>query len=161
MQIVVNLWLVTVMVTGVCWASPVARPFAPQTDKRVRIYVAPDPVVFERVSGSKKKELRDTAEDLVEQLRKRRRVVITESSDKADIRVHIRDRRVELRQDRTSHYGGSHVQTQYESRHLIAYRLEKDGNEQDGEHYLVGSLVTWRRVASDLAKALERYATTE
>ena len=134
---------------------------ASQTDKRVSIYVAPDPVIVERVSGPKKKELRDTARDLTEQLKKRARVVVADSSDEAEILVHITDRRVELRQDRKTHYGGSHVQTQYESRHLIAYRLLRRGTERDGEHYLVGSLVTWRRVASDLSKALERYAMSE
>ena len=146
---------------GFAFLVPGASGLAQEArDNLPRFFVAADPARIEMVSQSKRKEILDTVEDLRKQLEKRKRLRVVSDEEDATLKVYILDRRIEMRQQR-SDYGGGHVQQQYTSRHLIAYRLEQRGSSQDGEHYLVGSLVTWRRVAGDLAKSLERFAMEE
>lgn len=127
--------------------------------KKPSVYVLSDAAGSPGISKSKAKELSDSAEDLRRQIKKRKGLVLARQVESADILVTILDRRVEIAQTRQDYYGGGHTQQQYQSRHVIRYRIETKDSSQEGEYYNVGSLVTWTRVAGGLSKQIERMVT--
>jgi hypothetical protein len=120
------------------------------------VYVVADS--GESVSRNKAKKLSDSAEDLRQQVKKRRDIVLAADPVGADIIVTILDRRIEIEQNRQTYYGGGHTQNQYQSRHIITYRIQVGESSREAEYFVAGSLVTWRRVSSGLSKQIERWA---
>ena len=70
----------------------------------------------------------------------------------------ILDRAVEVAQSGQTDYGGGHTQNQYQSRHIITYRIEAGESSHKAEYFNAGSFVTWNRVATGLSKHIERWA---
>ncbi len=105
-----------------------------------------------------KKDILDSTKDLTSQMEKRGDVVLVEERGSADIVVTVLDRRIDVAQDRQTHWGGGHIQNQYTSRYVIVYRLEAANNSHRAEQMAYGSLVTWKSVASNLSKHIEGWA---
>lgn len=109
-------------------------------------------------SEEKLQDLKDSAEDLREQIRKRHGILLAEDAEVAKIRVTIMDRQIEFEQSRQTNYGGGLTQSQYQSVYVISYRLQVGDLRWERQHEGAGSLITWKRVATALAKELERWA---
>lgn len=135
-----------------------ALPKAPGAQDKPTVYVVAGSASSKRISRSKAKELADSAEDLRKQIGKRAHIDLAPTIESADILITILDRRIEFRQSRQTQYGGADTQRQYQSRHVIAYRVRVGELTRDGEYLNAGSLVTWRRVATGLSKEIERWA---
>ena len=125
--------------------------------KPVSVFVTVAGETAEGISKAKEKELADTVEDLRKEIEKRANIILAEDIDSADVVVKILDRRIDVAQHRQD-YGAGHIQPQYQSRHLILYRMQVGAFHQDAENYIAGSFVTWKRVAKDVSKRVERFA---
>lgn len=126
--------------------------------KPVSVFVTVARETSEGTSEAKEKELADTVKDLRKEIEKRSNIILAEDINAADIVVKILDRRIDVAQRRQD-YGAGHIQPQYQSRHLILYRMQVGEFHQDAEHYIAGSFVTWKRVAKDVSKRVERWAS--
>jgi hypothetical protein len=109
-------------------------------------------------SGAKNKDVLDSTKDLKNQIDKRGDIMLTQERASADIVVTVLDRRIDVAQDRQTHWGGGHIQNQYMSRYVIVYRMEAADNSHRAEQMAYGSLVTWKSVASNLSKHIEGWA---
>jgi len=125
--------------------------------KPVSVFVTVARETSEGISEAKEKELGDTAKDLSKEIEKRTNIILAEDINAADIVVKILDRRIDVAQQRQD-YGAGHIQPQYQSRHLVLYRMQVGEFHQDAEYYIAGSFVTWKRVAKDVSKRVERWA---
>ena len=126
--------------------------------KPVSVFVTVAGETAEGISEAKEKELADTVVDLRKEIEKRANIILAEDINAADIVVKILDRRIDIAQQRQD-YGAGHIQPQYQSRHLILYRMQVGEFHQDAEYYIAGSFVTWKRVAKDVSKRVERWAS--
>lgn len=126
--------------------------------KPVSVFVTVARETSEGTSEAKEKELADTVKDLRKEIEKRANIILAEDINAADIVVKILDRRIDVAQQRQD-YGAGHIQPQYQSRHLILYRMQVGEFHQDAEYYIAGSFVTWKRVAKDVSKRVERWAS--
>jgi hypothetical protein len=121
------------------------------------VYVTTDPEALGEQTRAKDKELLDSAEDLRKEIEKRGNIVPAADAESADVLVTILDRRIEVAQRRQD-FSGGHIQNYYQSRYLILYRTSIGDAGHNSEYFMDGSLVTWKRVASGLAKQVERWA---
>jgi hypothetical protein len=128
-----------------------------QAQKPITVFVSTTSESSQARSKSKEKEVSDSAKDLRKEIEKRGNIALAEDIEAADIVVTILDRRIDVAQYRQD-YGAGHIQPQYQSRHLIHYRIQVGEFHQDAEYYIAGSLVTWKRVAKDVSKRIERWA---
>ena len=112
----------------------------------------------ENLSKQKRRELADSVRDVREQLKKRDGVETAEDRDDADVLVTILDRRIEVNESGTSDWGGALRQTHYESRYIVFFRFESGDAIEESHIALAGAFVTWKRVASVLAKDAEAWA---
>lgn len=128
-----------------------------QAQKSISVFVTAASESSEGLTKSKEKEVTDSARDLREEVEKRSSIILAEDIEAADIVVKVLDRRIEVAQQRQD-YGAGHIQPQYQSRHLIHYRIQVGEFHQDAEYYIAGSFVTWKRVAKDVSKRIERWA---
>lgn len=126
---------------------------APET---VSVHVAAAVDAEQSVPRSKAKELSDSAEDLRKEIPKRQGLSLAKDADSAHVVVLILDRRIDVAGTRQD-YGGGNIQLHYQSSHVIVYRIRVGSSHHDAEQIATGSLVTWRRVAKDLSKHLERW----
>ena len=130
---------------------------AGEKQKLPKVYVHIDPRVAQSQDSQKRRELVDSVADIREHLQKRRDVESAKDRFDADILVTILDRRLEVnRSGATSYFG--YTQTHYQSRYILAYRLEARGTDFETETALAGAFVTWKRVAGVLAKDIEQWA---
>lgn len=144
---------------AICLTLPLALVGMRQEEKNpIYVYVEADPGTSGVVSKSKAKEISDSAEDLRRQIEKRKNIVLSVHPEQADIVVTILDRGIEIAQNRHTDYGGGLTQNQYQSRHIITYRIEAGESSQKAEYFNAGSFVTWNRVATGLSKHIERWA---
>ncbi len=125
--------------------------------EKLTVYVEPG-LEEEDFPVANKKDILDSTKDLTNQINKRGDVVLVEDRRSADIVITVLDRRIDVAQDRQTHWGGGHIQNQYTSRYVIVYRLEAANNSHRAEQMAYGSLVTWNKVASNLAKHIEGWA---
>ncbi len=125
--------------------------------KPVSVFVTVAGETAEGISKAKEKELADTVEDLRKEIEKRVNIILAEDINAADIVVKILDRRIDVAQQ-SQDFGAGHIQPQYQSRHLILYRMEVGEFHQEAEYFIAGSFVTWKRVAKDVSKRIERWA---
>lgn len=123
-----------------------------------KVSVGIDSVLAEDLSAAERKELRDSAEDVREEIRKRSFLELVERPDDAEIRVIVLGRRVDVGVSGETNFGGASTQRHYQSRHVLAFRLESDGSSHEGETVLAGAFVTWKRVAGALVKDVESWA---
>jgi hypothetical protein len=112
----------------------------------------------ENLSAQKRRELADSVRDVREQLKKRDGVETAEDRDDADVLVTILDRRIEVNESGTNDWGGALSQTHYESRYIVFFRFESGATIEESDIALAGAFVTWKRVASVLAKDAEAWA---
>jgi hypothetical protein len=130
---------------------------AGEKQKLPKVYVHVDPRVAKSQDSQKRRELVDSVADIREHLQKRRDVESAKDRFDADILVTVLDRRLEVnRSGATSYFG--YTQTHYQSRYILAYRLEARGADFETETALAGAFVTWKRVAGVLAKDIEQWA---
>jgi hypothetical protein len=122
-----------------------------------KVFVHVDPRIAEAADAGKRRELVDSVTDVREQLEKRRDVARAMDRGDADILVTILDRRLEVNRSGETKYFG-YTQTHYQSRYVLAYRLEAGGLDFESETALAGAFVTWKRVAGVLAKDIEQWA---
>ena len=108
-------------------------------------------------SKSKARELSDSMSDLREQIGKRSNLVLAEHPEAAEILITVLDRQIEVRTSGQTSYGGGNTQSHYQSRYILKYRLESGGFEQDAEYVLAGAFVTWKRMATGVAKDIEHW----
>ena len=122
-----------------------------------RVFVHVDPRVVEAADSGKRRDLVDSVTDVREQLQKRRDVARAKDRGEAHILVTLLDRRVEVNRSGETKYFG-YTQTHYQSRYVLAYRVEAGGLDFESETALAGAFVTWKRVAGVLAKDIEQWA---
>jgi hypothetical protein len=108
-------------------------------------------------SKSRAKELADSVSDLREQIGKRSNLVLAKHPESAEILITVLDRQIEVRTSGQTSYGGGNTQSHYQSRYILKYRLESGSFAQDGEYVLAGAFVTWKRMATGVAKDIERW----
>jgi hypothetical protein len=143
-------WTVAVLLASVA-------ALAGEKQKVPKVFVHVDPRVAQTNDAQKRRDLVDSVTDIREHLQKRRDVEFAKDRFDADILVTILDRRLEVnRSGATSYFG--YTQTHYQSRYILAYRLEARGTDFETETALAGAFVTWKRVAGVLAKDIEQWA---
>jgi hypothetical protein len=139
---------------GFALAVLLSVPYLSSAQDKHSVYVD---VSTDDISKSKARELSDSASDLREQISKRSNLVVAEHPEAAEILITILDREIEVRTSGQTSYGGGNTQSQYQSRYILKYRLESGSFAQDGEYVLAGAFVTWKRMATGIAKDIERW----
>ncbi len=125
-------------------------------ESKAKVFVHTDPRL-EKTAPEKNKELSDSVFDLREQIQKRRDIESTTERAEANILVTILDRRIEVNRSGETQYFG-YTQTHYESRYVLSVRVEARTLGFETETALAGAFVTWKRVASVIAKDIEQWA---
>ena len=125
---------------------------SPQQKHSVYVGVSTDDA-----SKSRARELADSATDLREQIGKRSNLVLVEHPEAAEILITVLDRRIDVRTSGQTSYGGGNTQSHYQSKYILKYRLESGSFEQEAEYVLAGAFVTWKRMATGVAKDIERW----
>lgn len=115
----------------------------------------------DNLSANKRRDLADSARDVREQLKKREGVEAADDRDGADVLITILDRRIEVNETGTNHWGGALSQTHYQSRYIVFFRFESLSAIEESEIALAGAFVTWKRVAGVLAKDAEEWARNQ
>lgn len=138
------------LVAGLLTATPVWG--APKVFLRVNTSL------HERADAEKLKELTDSMRDLRDHLEKRHDVVLTADRGEAVILVTVLDRRLEVNRTGVNDYGGALRQQHYQSRYILAYRIEAGARADEGEAAMAGAFVTWKRVAGEVAKDIGDWA---
>lgn len=105
----------------------------------------------------KRKELFDSVRDIEDQIEKRPGIRLAKSRENASVVVRVLDRRIEMVTTGQTDYGGSYTQKQYQTRYLLAFRVDAGGRSYESEAALAGSFVTWKRVAGTVAKDVETW----
>lgn len=123
-----------------------------------KVYLRANTSLNEHADAQKLKELNDSVRDLREQLEKRHDVVLTTERGDAVILVTVLDRRLEVNRAGVNDYGGALRQQHYQSRYILAYRIESGAQADEGEAALAGAFVTWKRVAGEVAKDIGDWA---
>ncbi len=108
--------------------------------------------------AQKRRDMADSVRDVREQIRKRGGLETADDRRGADVLVTILDRRLEVNRSGENDWGGALKQTHYQSRHILFFRMETDATVEESEIALAGAFVTWKRVASVLAKDVEKWA---
>jgi hypothetical protein len=130
---------------------------AMRPSERIVVYVEAELEEDEHSRG-KNKDVLDSVKDLKNQIEKRGGIMLAEERSSADIVITVLDRRIDVAQDRQTHWGGGHIQNQYMSRYVIVYLFEAVNDSHRAEQMAYGSLVTWKSVASNLSKHIEGWA---
>ncbi len=138
------------------WAVPEQETPRPEKARVPRVYVHVDPRIEDH-DRAKGRELVDSMTDLREQISKRRDIVSAKSRSDADILVTLLGRRIEVNRSGETKYFG-YTQTHYQSRYVLSFRLEAGSSDFESDTALAGAFVTWKRVASVLAKDIEQWA---
>jgi hypothetical protein len=125
-------------------------------EPKPRVFVHADPRIVEQ-DPAKARELTDSVVDLREQLGKRHELAAARDRGEADILITLRDRRIEVNRSGETKYFG-YTQTHYQSRYVLAFRVEASWIDFESETALAGAFVTWKRVAGVLAKDIEHWA---
>jgi hypothetical protein len=125
-------------------------------ETRAKVFVNVNPRL-EKEAPDKQRELSDSVFDLREQIQKRRDIESTTERSQANILVTILDRRIEVNRSGETKYFG-YTQTHYQSRYVLSFRVEARTLSYESETALAGAFVTWKRVASVLAKDIEQWA---
>lgn len=139
---------------GFALAVFLSVPYLSSAQDKHSVYVD---VSTDDISKSKARELSDSASDLREQISKRSNLVVAEHPEAAEILITILDREIVVATSGQTSYGGGNTQTQYQSRYILKYRLESGSFAQDAEYVLAGAFVTWKRMATGIAKDIERW----
>lgn len=125
-------------------------------ETKAKIFVLSDPRM-EKLAPERKRDLLDSVIDLREQIQKRRDIEITTERSEANLLVTILDRRIEVNRSGETKYFG-YTQTHFQSRYVLSFRVEGRTLALESETALAGSFVTWKRVASVLARDIEQWA---
>lgn len=126
------------------------------TESKAKVFVHTDPRL-DRLEPAKRRELSDSVFDLKEQIQKRRDIELTTERSEANILVTLLDRRIEVNRSGETQYFG-YTQPHYQSRYVLSFRVESRTLHFESETALAGAFVTWKRVASVLAKDIEQWA---
>ena len=114
--------------------------------------------IIKTIPSKRAKELQDSARDLRKQIERREGLALAEAEEGADILITIVDRYIEIRESGNINYGGGNSATHYQSRYVLAYRMDVGEFSAEDKFAMVGSLVTWRRIAGGVAKDIEDWA---
>jgi hypothetical protein len=125
-------------------------------ETKPRVFVQADPRIAEK-DPAKGRELSDSVTDLREQIEKRHELAAAKNRSDAEILITLLDRRIEVNRAGETKYFG-YTQTHYQSRYVLAFRVEASWIDLESETALAGAFVTWKRVAGVLAKDVEGWA---
>lgn len=123
-------------------------------ETRPKVFVHADPRALATGNPETRRGLQDSVSDLREQLRKRPELALAKDRGEADILVTVLDRRLEVNRSGETRYFG-YTQTHFQSRYVLAFRIEAGRLDYETEAALAGAFVTWKRVAGVVAKDVE------
>lgn len=125
------------------------------------VFVQLDKRSSDELPKHKRKELFDSVRDIEDQIEKRPGIRLAKSRENASVVVRVLGRRIEMVTTGQTDYGGSYTQKQYQSRYLLAFRVDSGGRSYESEAALAGSFVTWKRVAGTVAKDVEIWVQSQ
>ncbi len=123
--------------------------------QRPAVFVQLDKSSSDELPEHKRRELSDSVRDIADQIEKRPGIRLARSRGDASVVVRVLDRRIEMGTTSQVDYGGSYTQKHYQSRYVLAFRVDAGGRGYESETALAGAFVTWKRVAGTVAKDVE------